>query len=483
MVMCCCITNTMDYEDHVRDFAAQVGVELDDAEVAAYAESAEELAGQFGTLDPSPPDHAQATDVRHGEDEYNAVRYRFTLEGEGGELGDLDVAVKENFAVAGVPMHCGSEALEYEPGHHATVVERLRAAGASLVGTTNMDEFAYFTTGETCAFGPTDNPRAEGRVPGGSSSGSGAAVAGGLVDAAFGSDTGGSVRIPASFCGVVGLKPTHHSISRFGLADLAPSLDQPGPLAADVETVARVYDAVAGPDSHAPATLSSTPTTDAEAGVDDEVDGLTIGVIDSSMAGADDSVADRVDEAISTLATAGVDTERVDVQGYQTATVATLAIAASEFAALGVFEGQLPGAGTGYSDPWRTAVSKALRSPDLGDNVRDQLLTAGALNQRSQEHYVAAQGVATEFAETVDSLLTEFDALLTPTTPMAAPEFGEIQTSADFARTVENTAPFNLSGHPALSVPAGSVNGAPVGVQFVGPRDGERTLMALGSAV
>jgi len=465
----------------IRDVAARLGIELDESERSAYAEAANELGAQFDALEPNAPDAEAATAVEEGADDYNAVRYRFDLPETTGALADLEVGVKDNTAVAGVPMHCGSAAVSFTPTYHATVVERVHSAGAAVTATTNMDEFAYFTTGETCAFGPTENPRVEDCVPGGSSSGSGAAVAAGLLDAALGSDTGGSVRIPASFCGVVGLKPTHRAVPRFGFADLAPSLDCIGPLANDVETAARVYDAIAGPHPRDPSSLAGSPSTDAAAGTDDPVDDYQVGVVNPAMEDAEETVAETVETAVDTLTSHGVDAERVSLPHFRTATAAGLVFAGSEFAALALAEGQVVGTGTGYSDAWREAVSDALRSPDLGENVREQILTNGALAEDGLGHYVAARNLGTEFTAVVDEALGAYDALVLPTTPMTAPSFGDITTDDDFARTVANTVPFNVTGHPALTVPVKTDDGVPVGVQFVGQRDAERTLVALGA--
>ncbi|WP_158600095.1 amidase [Halorubrum sp. Atlit-28R] len=470
-------------DTHVRTVADRLGLDLTEEERAQYAEAARGMDAQYDSLPAETPTATAATDVEAGTDGHNAVRYRFDLPETDGPLADLELGVKDNLAVAGVPMHCGSAALEFTPEYHATVVDRLHEAGGDVTATTNMDEFAYFTTGETCAFDPIENPGAEGVVPGGSSSGSGAAVAAGLLDAALGSDTGGSVRIPASFCGVVGLKPTHRLVPRFGFADLAPSLDCVGPLAADVETAARVHDTIAGPHPRDPSSMGGPAPPAAADGLEESVDGLSVGVIEPAMAGSDEAVASAVEDAVDALGGQGVSAESVSLPQFETATLAGLVVAGAEFAALALADGQLVGTGTGHSEPWRTAVREAVRSPDLGANVREQILTNGALAEDGLDHYVAAQTLGAEFTAVVDEALGSYDALVAPTTPMTAPEFGEITSDEDFARTVANTVPFNLTGHPALSVPIETADGEPVGLEFVGARRDEATLVALGAAL
>lgn len=212
--------NTPQLGDLLDRAAETYGLTLSAAEREAYETEIQNTEALLGGLEPTAFESDSAKDVSEGEDEYNAFLYTCELSGsDAGALAGMDLAVKDNIAVAGVPMTCGSAAVDFEPSYHAAVTERLLDSGGRVVGTTNMDEFAYSTTSETCAHGPVTNPNSEG-VPGGSSSGSGAAVAAGLVDAALGTDTGGSVRIPASYCGVVGFKPTFRTVPRFGFADL-----------------------------------------------------------------------------------------------------------------------------------------------------------------------------------------------------------------------------------------------------------------------
>ena len=469
----------------IDDAAATYGISLSPAEREAFVSEAETTAGLLGGLEPTAFESDPAGNVREGADEYNAFLYRCELAGsESGPLAGLDLAVKDNIAVAGVPMTCGSAALDFEPSYHAAVTERLLDAGADLVGTTNMDEFAYFTTSETCAHGPVDNPSTSG-VPGGSSSGSGAAVAAGLVDAALGTDTGGSIRIPASFCGVVGFKPTFRTVPRFGFADLATSLDHVGPLAPDVETAAQVLEAINGPDPRDPSTQGArTPAPTDGLGAD--VDGASIGLVTEARRGADEDVAATIDRVADDLEDAGATAEEVSLPGFDTQGIVNATVTAAEFTTLAAGAGQDYGVGTGYSEAWREAMA-SMPGDDLGENVRARLVVGRALTTADGgAGYVAAQNARREFREVVADRLDSHDALVLPTTPMTAPEFGAVDDDAALLRTIANTGPFNLTGNPALSVPldAGADGeGDPVGCQIVTDWYDEATAVALGRAV
>jgi aspartyl-tRNA(Asn)/glutamyl-tRNA(Gln) amidotransferase subunit A len=464
----------------VRTAAETYGFDLDDETADGYVTELTETADLFGTLDAVDPDDDPATDVRAGDDAHNALLYTFSLGPGEGQLAGVRLGVKDNLAVAGVPMTCGSAALSYTPDHHATVVRRLHEAGADVRATTNMDEFAYFTTGETCAHGPVENPAIEGAVPGGSSSGSGAAVVAGSLDAALGSDTGGSVRIPASYCGVVGLKPTHRSVPRFGFVDLAPSLDHVGVLAESVALAGDVFEAVAGPDRLDPSTWGQpTPSVT----VPDAVDDSRVGVVEEAMADADEGVEAAVADATEALGESGVAVDRVSLPTFGATPLSGLATAGAEFARLLADDGQVYGTGTGYSEGLRAALA-GLDVDRLGDNVTDQLIVGGALLEASGgRHYVGAQRVREAFVAEVDDRLREYDALVLPTTPTTAPDFGTVTDDASFVRTVSHTLPFNLTGHPALSVPCGTADGRPVGCQVVTARHDEATALALGAVV
>jgi Asp-tRNA(Asn)/Glu-tRNA(Gln) amidotransferase A subunit family amidase len=470
-------------ESGIEDAAAELNISLTEAEVGNFVDETRHTLAQFDELESSESVTNHQVDPRPGSDAHNAFLYEFELSEGPGALDDLDVAVKDLMAIAGVPMTCGSNTVEFTPQYDSTAVRRLLEAGAHLVGTTNMDEFALNTTGETCAHGPTENPVVSDHVPGGSSSGSGAAVAAGFIDAALGSDTGGSIRIPASYCGVVGLKPTHRSVPRFGIADLAPSLDHIGPIATSVETVFRVFDAISGVDVNDPSTHGSRPQRETVASVDDSIDNLTIGVVDEAMAGSEQMVVDAVDERLQALADHGATIERVSLPLWSELPAIVVCTASIEFAALLYNNGVVRGTGTGCTNAWRETMG-SIDMSKLGDGVVESLVTFRTLDEATEGRiYVAAQNVRRAFTRTVCEALDRIDVLATPTTQTSAPEFGAVTSTEDFIRTIANTCPFDLTGHPSLSVPCPTAAPKPVGCQITAPWYDESTLAEVGGAL
>lgn len=470
--------------DDMRWLAEQLGIELDERRAAELTASAEAFRDRLALFEPSDPVDEPVGEFRAGADEHNAFRYRFEPPNASGPLGDLKVGIKDNIAVAGVPMHCGSESIDFVPPYHATAVSELVASGASIVGTTNMDGLAYFTTGETCDFGTVSNPESAAHVAGGSSAGSGAAVAAGFVDAALGTDTGGSVRIPASFCGVVGFKPTYRSISRFGMADLAPSLDHVGTLAESVETAARVIERMSGPDIHDPSTYTSVPPRDITGELGDGISDLEIGLVDEAFDLSDAGVTRTVRDATSELASLGCTVESVSIRGYADAIYALTTIESCEFASLLSNDGHVYGAGPGYSEGWRTSLAEFLSRGEYGEHLEESLLiNAHLLETTAGRQYVAAQNARRDFLRAVRERFESYDALITPTTPMTAPAFGAVSGVETLLETEANTGPFNLTGHPAVSIPVGRVDGLPVGLQVVTDWNDDALAARIGSAI
>ena len=422
---------------------------------------------------------------------HNAFITERTVEGsDDGPLSGVTVAVKDNISTEGVRTTCGSNMLaDYVPPYDATVVERLKAAGATIVGKANMDEFGMGTTTETSAFGPTENPAAPGRVPGGSSGGSAAAVAAGEADVALGSDTGGSVRCPAAFCGVVGIKPTYGLVSRYGLVAYANSLEQIGPLAPTVEEAAAVLDVIAGEDERdgttreAPDAVGATSYTDA---ADGAVDGLTVGVPTELVEGVDDGVRDLFEQSLATLESAGATTTEVSLPSVETAVQAYYVIAMSEASSnLARFDGVRYGVSGGYDGNWNDAFARA-REEGFGEEVKRRILlgTYALSAGYHDKYYKKAQDARAWVKRDFDDAFETVDVLASPTMPVAPFELGEsLDDPLQMYLADANTVPVNLANLPAISVPAGELDEGPVGTQFVGPAFGERIVIRTASAL
>lgn len=491
-------------EDEIRSLSASIDLHLSDDQLTAYAEQINNSLGWYEDLDTygysgSESPYPRPTDIRYRpdaeKDPLNAFITRFSLSfsNTDGTLEGMDIALKDNHAVAGVPMTCGSRTLEGAvPQQHATVVKRLLDAGAHLVGKTNMDEFAYGPTGETSQFGPTHNPVNPDHVSGGSSSGSGAAVGNGDVDAALGSDTGGSVRIPAAFCGVVGMKPSWGVVPRFGFVELAYTLDHIGPLAKDVETVASVMDAIAGVDSSDPSSERANrleQSFEAAASDPPAIDSLSIGLPEEFF---DDylsaGVRDVMDTTIDAVESAGATTEKLSIPTVADAVPISNAIMASEFAAA-IRSGGVPFRRNVPSDTaWQDTFTAALRAHGhkLGDVAKRKLIEGTYLSERYDgRHYVRARAGCRQLQEEFAAAFDGVDVLLTPTLPAVAPEIGA--WSADsYGETIPiavNTRPVNLAGLPAVTLPAGTHEDLPVGLQIIGPAYRDPKVLAVARAL
>jgi len=406
-----------------------------------------------------------------------------------GPLAGVPIALKDNFCTSGVTTTCSSRILQdWVPPYDATVVERLRAAGAILVGKTNLDEFAMGSSTENSAFGPTRNPLDTSRVPGGSSGGSAAAVAAGFAPLSFGSDTGGSIRQPASLCGVVGLKPTYGAVSRYGLIAFASSLDQIGPFSTTVADAALAFDVIAGHDPRDSTSIDRklqavTPALGAG------VEGLRVGIVSEltarDLAGFEPEVVDRATEAAEALGDAGAKVEEVSIPSAIAGLAAYYMIAPAEASSnLARYDGvrygrREPGVNT-------AAMMQASRTAGFGDEVKRRImlgtyaLSAGYYDA----FYGKAQRLRTRMIEDFERVYADFDVLLSPTSPCVAFPFGAKADPLTMYYNDVCTIPSNLTGHPAISVPFGTgADGLPVGVQVMGPMLAEADLFRVATVL
>ena len=426
--------------------------------------------------------------------DYNAFITEASIAGDDdGPLAGTTVAVKDNISTKGVATTCGSDMLaDYVPPYSATVVERLTDAGARIVGKTNMDEFGMGTTTETSAFGPTRNPADPERVPGGSSGGSAAAVAAGEADVALGSDTGGSVRCPAAFCGVVGIKPTYGLVSRYGLVAYANSLEQIGPIAPTVAEAAAVLDVIAGPDPNDGTTRDPNATTDGDvstdyaAAADGDVEGLTIGVPTELFDGADERVVETVEAAIDDLVAAGATTTTISLPSVEHAVEAYYVIAMSEASSnLARFDGVRYGHRAEADGNWNESFA-ATREEGFGAEVKRRILlgTYALSAGYHDEYYAKAQDARAWVRQDFEAAFETVDVIASPTMPVLPFELGEsLEDPLRMYLADANTTPVNLANLPAISVPAGEADGLPVGLQLVGPAFEEATVIRAASAV
>ncbi|HVN79555.1 MAG TPA: amidase [Terriglobia bacterium] len=385
-----------------------------------------------------------------------------------GQLHGVPVAVKDLFFTQGVPTTSGSRIFStHIPDHDATVVEKLAEAGAVLVGKTNMHELAYGITSSNPHFGTVRNPWDLERIPGGSSGGSGCAVAAGLVPIAMGSDTGGSIRIPASFCGVVGLKPTYGRISRSGSMPLSFTLDHMGPLACSVRDAAMTLNVLAGIDKRDPSS-SSRPVVDYLPGEHVSIQGLRIGLPENFYF---DRIHPEVDLAVRRMAACA------ESLGAQIVSVRVPDIGAINTVARIILLAEASAVMQPYLE----------RRSDIGSDVR-RLLDQGCLLPATD--YLDAQRLRRVMRQEFETVWKGVNCLFTPTTPTSAPKIG--QATLEFNGTEEDTRiattrlvrAVNALGFPALSIPCGrDTLGLPMGLQIIGPAFQEELILRVGAAL
>ncbi len=398
-----------------------------------------------------------------------------------GCIRGVPVAVKDNMTTLDFPTTCGSKILEgYRPPYEATVVRRLKEEGAVIVGKTNLDEFAMGSSTENSAYGPVLNPVDHSRVTGGSSGGSAAAVAAGIVPAALGSDTGGSVRQPASFCGVVGLKPTYGRVSRYGLVAFASSLDQVGVFGGTVADAADLLQVIAGHDPR-DSTSVDRPVPDFSGERDAGAEGLVVGVPTEYFGDAlEPGVHARCREALDALEANGARIREVSLPNTTYALSAYYVIATAEASSnLARFDGVRYGLSDREGGDLGEMYERT-RTAGFGQEVKRRILlgtfalTAGYHDQYYGRAQRARGLVAADFEAVFASGV---DVIFTPTSPTVAFPLGErVQDPLQMYLADVFTVTANLAGLPAISVPVGVSDGLPVGGQLLAPRWGEATL-------
>jgi aspartyl-tRNA(Asn)/glutamyl-tRNA(Gln) amidotransferase subunit A len=388
-------------------------------------------------------------------------------------LAGIPLAIKDNLCTQGIRTTCSSRMLEtFVPPYESTVTERLWQAGAVLLGKTNLDEFAMGSSTETSAFGPSRNPWDPERVPGGSSGGSSAAVAAGECVAALGSDTGGSIRQPASFCGVVGLKPTYGRVSRWGLVAFASSLDQVGPFTTSVADAAELLQVIAGEDPR-DSTCLKAPVPDYRAALQQPVAGLRVGIVRECFEaeGLDPQVKASVLAAADQLQALGCDLVDVSCPRFNDGIATYYVIAPSEASAnLARYDGVKYGYRAEGSGSLAEMTARS-RAEGFGDEVQRRILigtyalSAGYVDA----YYKKAQQVRTLIRRDFDRAFNTVDVLLTPTSPTTAFRFGA-HTDDPLAMYLADllTIPANMAGLPAMSLPCGfDGQGLPIGLQLI----------------
>ena len=478
----------------VRALADDLGFTLSDADAQSFLGL---MAGSFAAYDAvaAMPDHVPA--VRYprtpgyrpegAENRYNAWYVKTTVKGtQTGKLAGKTIVLKDNVCLAGVPMMNGASTLEgYVPDVDATIVTRMLDAGGTIVGKAHCEYFCFSGGSHTCAAGPVHNPRKPGYSAGGSSSGSAALVAAGEVDMAIGGDQGGSIRIPASYCGIYGMKPTHGLVPYTGIMPIELTLDHAGPMTATVADNALLLEVLAGADGLDPRQYAprTAPYTEA---LGRGVDGLRIGLVKEGFGhhNSEKDVDARVRSAAAVFGKLGAKVGEVSVPMHAMGPAIWSPIA---------LEGatELMMKGNGFGTNWRGLYVTSLidahsawrhRADELSDTLKLSMLLGHYFVKHHRGHFYAkAQNLSRKLRDAYDAALADFDVLVMPTLPLKAtplppadaPREVSIQRAFEM---ISNTAPFDATGHPAMSVPCGQSDGLPIGLMLVGKHWEESTI-------
>jgi amidase len=465
------------------------------ATLTDFADLLDRLEGELALPVPGPRDPGYAPAPE--ENPYNAFIRRTAVTGSGeGPLAGLTVGIKDNISLAGVPTTNGSRLRPFTPAHDAVVVERILAAGGAITGKLNMDDFGSSGLGETSAFGPARNPVDSSRSAGGSSGGSGAAVRSGEVDLSLGVDQGGSGRIPAAFCGVVAIKPTHGLVPSWGISHIDHTIDFVTPLARTVGGAALLLEVIAGDDWRDAQWVRARPEAGEYAKVAGRgVEGLRIGVIVESIDPGicDPAVVANARRVAEELRSLGAEVGELSIPLWEVGLAMFLPAVGHLFSDLFRSEGQGAGHLGAYDIPAMEAYARARRDEGalLAQQVKAWLVADRHLHERwAGVPYARLHNARLALRRDVSAALRKWDLLLTPTLPITAPKlltgpasFAEV-SGRTAARLCFNTAPLNLTGHPALSLPSGTdADGLPTAVQIIGAHFDEPSVFRAGFAL
>lgn len=487
--------------EQLAELGAELSLNLGEQEIAAHLELITEALSSYETVggyrdEPveSVPEDRDSGHRAVGEDPYNAWITRCDIsERHDGRLAGWDIAIKDNIAVGGVEMTCGSEVMEgFTPRADATLVSRLLGAGGRIVGKTNLDDMAFSGNGHSSAFGPTLNPHDPNHLSGGSSGGSAIAVATEEVKVAIGGDQGGSIRAPASWSGLVGHKPTHGLVPYTGCVGIDNTLDHAGPIGRDVETVAETLTVLAGSDHRDPRQPNTVPTCDYASELEGNVEDLRIAVLEEgfSQPEHESGVNDQVRATLADLEDVGATVESVSIPIHDDAADIYSVSLAEGF--LAAFRGE--GLGHNwkgwYNTDWAREFGRLRREKggQFPPTVKFTLLLgAYASDEYRSEYYAMAMNLRNRLTDEYDEVLNTHDVIAMPTTPMTAHEWKPDQDTIEFIGdawgNLANTSAFNMTGHPSVSVPAGSVDGLPVGLMLTGAAFDDTTVLDAAHAV
>ncbi|HZA65870.1 MAG TPA: amidase [Geminicoccaceae bacterium] len=474
--------------------ADELGFHMGEADLAAYREGILPSIDAYNAIDRMPQElppvkYPRMPGYRPADEEnpHGAWYVRTTIQGApDGKLKGKRVAIKDNVCIAGVPMMNGASTLEgYVPDVDATIVTRILDAGGTILGKAVCEYFCFSGGSHTSASGPVHNPHRRGHSAGGSSSGSAALVAAGEVDMAIGGDQGGSIRIPASFCGICGMKPTHGLVPYTGVMPIELTIDHTGPMTATVADNALMLEVLAGPDGLDPR-QEGVPADDYTAALGGSAAGLKIALVSEGFGhgNSEEAVDAKVRKAADDFRSLGATVDEVSIPLHKMGQAIWLPVAA-EGATMQMM------LGNGYGFNWKGLYVTSLldfhagwraRADELSDSLKlTMLLGYHMIKNYRGRYYAKAQNLVRQLGAAYDRVLADHDLLLMPTLPIKASAIPEDDAPVGeiIARALEmiaNTSPFDVTGHPAMSLPCGRVDGLPVGLMLIGRHYAEKTI-------